>query len=244
MLKNMADIGLVQRLFLPRNTQHGSGPSVYTLARKGRNYLLALGIDVPARYRPGEENDHSYLFMSHTIALNDFLIAAELLARQSPALSIESMLHDRTLKQKPMYVPDEEGRKLAVVMDGWLNLRLPNTQHMCLGLEIDMGTVEQKKWRRKARSLVACTHGQYQEAFGTSSLTVAVLATPGPKRMSDLLHWTELELAELPDKDEAADLFRFASVDPAAVPPEDVLLAPYWYRPFQKHPVPLLEGID
>jgi hypothetical protein len=181
--------------------------------------------------------------MSHTIALNDFLIASELFARQSPALSIEAMLHERTLRQTPMYVPDEEGRKVAVVMDGWINLRLPNSQHMCLGLELDMATVEQKNWRRKARNLLACTHGQYQEAFGTSSLTVAVLATPGHKRMLDLLHWTELELADLPDKDEAADLFRFASVNPVAVPLEDVFLAPCWYRCFQKQPVPLLEEV-
>src|SRR5438552_3253113 len=53
-LKALADAELVLTLFLPRPTQRGSAPSIFTLARKGLNYLDACGIDVDARFHPSE----------------------------------------------------------------------------------------------------------------------------------------------------------------------------------------------
>jgi len=43
LLKEIADDGYVQRLFLPRPTPHGRVPAVYTLDRLGRTHLEALG---------------------------------------------------------------------------------------------------------------------------------------------------------------------------------------------------------
>lgn len=241
-LKRLVDTGFCQRIFLPRPAQYGSAPSVYTLARRGLNYLRALGLEVPARYHPSEERGHSYLFLSHTLALNDTLIALALLGRRSPQIAVETMLHERALRRQPLYVEDGAGHRLAVVLDAWLDLRLNGSRRMCLGLEVDLGTEEQGRWRRKVRGLVACSHGPYQERFGTSSLTLAVLATPGEKRRSDLLRWTELELADLPEKEDAADLFRFACL-PEATPaaPEDLFCSPCWYRPFSSYATPLID---
>jgi hypothetical protein len=240
-LKLLSDAGLLQRLFLPRTHQYGAAPSVHVLARKGRNYLESLGLDIPYRFRPGEQQERAYLFLNHTLALNNILITIELLPRNHPDITVEAMLHDHTLKATPIYVVDSENRRLAVVLDGWVDLRLPNSQRMCLGLEVDMGTIEERRWRRKVRSLVACSQGPYQKRFGTESLTVAVVATTSDKRLADLVRWTELELQELSDTEYAADLFRFAHIPADSTDPGDAFLSPHWYRPFHRLPAPLLE---
>src|SRR5579862_7893101 len=76
-LRRLCQAGFCARSFLPRPTQHGSAPSVFTLAKKGLNYLESQGEPAIRRFRPSEAVAHSYLFLSHTLALNDFLIAAE-----------------------------------------------------------------------------------------------------------------------------------------------------------------------
>lgn len=242
-LKYLSERGLLQRLFLPRVTQFGSAPSVYRLARKGLNYLKDEGFDVELRYHPSEEREHSYLFLSHTLAVNDVLMALELLCRQFPQIVLNEVLHERVLKRQPVYVEDGERGRIAIIPDSWLDLRLSNSEQMCFTLELDQGTVEQKKWRRKVRGLLAYSKGPYQKTFKTTSLTIAVVATPGEKRLSDLLRWTESELETLGEKKEA-DLFRLSSFEPALTAAEEVFLSPRWYRPFDRQALPLLDGLN
>lgn len=248
-LKRLADAGYCQRLFLARASQYGSTPSVYTLARRGLNHLEEQGLAPARRFRPSEQTQRGYLFMSHTLAVNDFLIAAELLCQHIPQVTLQAMLHEQILKREPVYVQDQDGKKLPVIPDGWLDLRinLPAGRHggsyqVCLSIEVDRGTEEQKKWRRKVQGLLIWSRGPYQERFHTSSLTVAVVATTGSKRMGDLLRWTETELQQPGNQD--ADLFRFTDLSPPEVKPEDLFLNPHWYRPFGAQAMPLLEGVS
>src|SRR5215203_4858165 len=56
--KTLAEKKYLQRLTLPKRTQGGGVPYVYTLARKGRQYLSTQdadsGVKVKSRYRPSE----------------------------------------------------------------------------------------------------------------------------------------------------------------------------------------------
>src|SRR4051794_15193287 len=60
-LKQLADAGYLQRLFLPRPSRTGSAPLVYTLARAGMNALRAVGQPIERRYRPAEARETGYL---------------------------------------------------------------------------------------------------------------------------------------------------------------------------------------
>ena len=105
-----------------------------------------------------------------------------------------------------------------------------------------MGTEEQKKWRHKVRALLAFADGPYQEAFGTTSLTIAVVVTAGAKRLDDLLRWTEAELQTL-GEEQNAGLFLFVACSPSQVAPEDLFFRPCWYQPFgQQNALALFEG--
>lgn len=239
-MKRLTDVGLCQRLWLPRPAQHGSAPSVYTLGRKGLNRLKSLGVDVNWRYRPSEQREHSYLFLAHTLAVNDVLIAAELLCREQPRFAFGGMRHERDLKRQPVYVECGGGRHTAVVPDAWLDLRVDGSYQVCLVLELDRGTEEQKAWRRKVQGILAYANGPYQEFFETRSLTVAVITTSGDKRLLDLIRWTEGEMAAM-HEERQGDLFVFTSLRPESAEPAEVFLAPRWYQPFGKRPVALLD---
>src|SRR5438105_917527 len=53
-LKRLGAANYCQRLFLPRPSQFGSAPSVYTLSSKGLRYLRKSGRALNRRYRPSE----------------------------------------------------------------------------------------------------------------------------------------------------------------------------------------------
>lgn len=239
-MKQLTDAGLCQRLWLPRPSARGSAPSVYTLARAGLNHVIALGLDVDRRFRPSEHREHSYLFLAHTLALNDVLIAAELLCRHSSRVTIAGLVHERDLKRQPVYVEADDGRQLAVIPDAWLDMRVDSAYQVCLVIELDRGTEEQKAWRRKIRGLFAYAAGPYQEAFGTKSLTIAVLTTAGDKRLIELIRWTEHEIAAMKGKHQG-DLFVFTSLAAEPIEPGDLFLAPRWHLPFGDHRVALLD---
>lgn len=245
LLKELADDGYCQRLFLPRPSPHGRVPAVYTLGRAGRVHLATLGIDVPARLRPSEETKHAYLFLDHTLAVNDALISMALLARRVPAITIRQMRHERDLRRTPIAVVTPDGKRASVIPDGWLDLRVAMPDGLyrsCIALEVDRGTTEQRAFRRKVARWVAATGGPYQSVFGTDLLTVAIVATPGEGRAEQLLRWIAAELTALHRAD-AADLFRVTSVDAAAVDPATVYCGPVWCRCDRETPVPLIEGI-
>lgn len=243
-LKQLTDAGLLQRIWLPRPAAHGSAPSVYTLARKGLNYLAGVGIDVDRRrYRPSEQREHAYLFLEHTLAVNDVLMSAELLSRVQPEYTLARMLHERDLKRRPVQVQDDDGRMIAVVPDGWLDLRVKAAYQVCLALELDRGTEEQKVWRRKIRGLLAYANGPYQDSFQTKSLTIAVVATSGDKRLLQLLRWTESELTARHEQGQG-DLFVFTAIRPNAADLADLFFSRRWYQPFGDQPIALLDPVS
>ena len=243
-LKQLTDSGLLQRIWLPRLSPHGSAPSVYTLARKGLNYLASVGIDIDRRrYRPSEQREFTYLFLGHTLAVNDVLISAELLCRARPEFRLAQMLHERDLKRRPVRAEDDDGRAIAVVPDGWLDLRVNGAYQVCLALELDRGTEEQKVWRRKVRGLLAYANGPYQDAFQTRSLTIAVVATSGDARLLQLLRWTESELAAMKEEGRG-DLFVFTGLRAELVGLTDLFCSRRWRQPFGEQSIALLDPLQ
>ena len=238
-LKGLADAGYLQRIVIP--SRLGNGPVVYTLARKGMKFLAEAGFSVPTRARPKDTQQQSYLFFSHTLAVNDVLISTELLSRSYPgSIELRQLLPELELKRNPVAVDDGAGGKLTIIPDAYIDLVLAGTERMCLALELDRGTEEQKKSRKKVRGLVAFAQGPYQQAYGTDALTVCVVATPGQPRLRQLYEWTVAELTAIGQQGEA-DLFRFTTFNPATLPPEQLFFGAGWFIPYSTKPVPLID---
>ncbi|MDQ2784758.1 MAG: replication-relaxation family protein [Chloroflexota bacterium] len=240
--KQLADAGYVLAVPLGRPTPHGSGPLVYSLDRRGRAYLNALGVDAPARLRQSEERSRSSPHLRHSLAVVDVLILCDLLCRQDPRVSISRMVGERELKARPVVVTLPGGATRGVALDAWLDLRLrcaEIVEQRCLGFEVDGGTEWQVAWRRKVAALVAFERGAYGEAFGVESLTIVVVA-PDEARRRQLCSWTEHELAEqgaLPN----ADLWRFGSMPRDLADAVAFFRSPRWATPRQNGLAPLIE---
>jgi hypothetical protein len=239
-LKRLTDRCALQCVFLPRPTRTGSAPLVYTLARAGLTMLSEWGRPVNRRYRPAEVRETSYLYLTHTLALNDVLIALALLSRRDARVVIAGLRHERELKLAPVRVTLRDGASAGVIPDAWVDLRLDRRFQECYAIELDRGTTEQKAWRRKVAALVAYADGPYQQAFGVASLTIAVVATAGDERRDELARWTASELRVLGCSD-AARLFLFTGVAVAQTDPDVVFRAAVWRTPFDDRLEPLLD---
>src|SRR5450759_194246 len=68
LVKKLTDKGYLLADCVP--TKKAKSPYYYVLARKGRQYCEALGLDIRAYFRPSSEKDFGSSFLNHTISLN------------------------------------------------------------------------------------------------------------------------------------------------------------------------------
>lgn len=267
LLAALAENDYAMHLYLPRPTPTGSVPKIYTLARRGINYLKKQGYDVPTRFHPSEQEEKSYLFLRHTLAVNDFLIAASKLEKEFPAIHLSEVRHERVLKrEEPIQVSYElltaEGKPvldkddkplietMRLIPDAFVDMRIEQpdinkTYRYCLLLELDRATIEEKNFRKKIRGLLAfIKSGQCINHFGTKFPTIAfVNAVGGIKRRERMKHWTETELKKSKEPHFWTELFMFTDLkENEAIVPETMFFSPVWYTPFQKKPTVLLSA--
>jgi len=203
-------------------------PYVYCLGIRGIRYLRSLGFDLPA-FHPSEHTRHNSLFLTHTLAVNDFLIAASTLPATNPDITVHNIKHDLTLKRTAQ----------LVIPDGWIDFRIRAHTQICIWLEMDMGTMDQKPMRKKVSALTDYATNGYATVFGTPSLTIA-FATPTEHRMQTLHTWIQQELTDT-QSEHCADLFRILRIPDKTLCPEQVFLSPLCLRPFDTDLLPLIE---
>src|SRR3954467_301361 len=127
--RKLIDAGYVLRLGCLPVPSRGSSPYVYTLARKGREYLKSLGKTVEDYYRPAEERRavENRPFMLHRLATIDVLIAFERLCQGNEQVQCLQMLTERELRRDAVLVdvpaapksPSGSPRRVAVIPDAW-----------------------------------------------------------------------------------------------------------------------------
>lgn len=238
-LKELSDTGYLFRLKMP-SSQDGVKPYVYTLGRKGIRYLKTVaGYSEFARFRPSEEREHSYLFLAHTLGVNELLLAAKQLPQQYPEYVLADFLHERVLKRMPVAVRTAEGETMGIVPDLWVDFHLRGTDRASIVVEYDRGTVEQRQWRKKIRGLIAFADGPYTQAYGSESLTIAIVTTAGGHRAEVIRQWIEQEL-EKAKRYHDKDLFLVLALMPGEIDPEVFFLSPVWVHPFDSQGVSLL----
>jgi hypothetical protein len=228
---------------LPRVSSYGRNPLVYSLSTKGVNHIQALGYPVLTKLTPAEQ-ERGFLFLEHTLRLNDVLIAAGLLEKQVAGIACADMRHERVLKHHPTRV-QVDGKSVAVIPDAWLDFRLSPPfskayEQVAICLELDRATEDVWKVRAKIRNYVAFAGGAYQAAFGTSALTIAFVATSGgDRRVQQIKTWTREELTRL-NALSFADLFLFTSLDTDVVDGVRLFTAPV-FQSLSSSSVALLE---
>lgn len=255
-------------------TARGRRPIIYSTATKGLQYVKSQGFDVPTRFRPNEIRDleNNLPFLNHTLAVNDFLIAARNLEKHYPQITLHEARHERFLKQDPDKYPvpiyDEEGKLIreevaTLIPDGFLDFHIRDEEQKkiyrcCILLELDRGKVEAKQFKRKIRKLVAFVKsGMYTRKYKSRKVTIAFATTAGETRVGKMQDWTRSELAKTKEPPEISQMFVFTAlphlIDPETneevealnLDPETLFLSPVWVVPFQKTRPPItLLGAD
>jgi DNA-binding PadR family transcriptional regulator len=249
-----------------RNYLHTSfdGPAmrVHTFTQAGRTQLVDLGLtDLP-------KNHHGRILrestLDHTLAVNDALIAGELLSRKVPGIELLGLKTDEQTHMRQTKVPLPDGRQIELVPDGWEHLAIGADQ-VAWCLEVDRATeTDARKWKNKIRGYISFASGNpspYERAFfgderpfseGEERRPIRVLVMVNPKnfheaptpqhRLNILKAWTEQELADL-GKRNWASLFAFTPLSPVDTDPREFFGSPVWEAPFQQEKVPIVEGI-
>ncbi len=224
-LKTLTEAKFLQRL----DRETINVPYIYCLGIRGVRYLTSLGVDIPL-FHPSEHTRHKPQFMNHTLAVNDFLIAASLLPCYSSEVEVHEIRHDLTLKRTSQ----------PVIPDGWIDFRIREHTQVCIWLEMDMGTMDQKPFRKKVAALIEYAQSAYAKVFGTPSLTIAFATPKGYHRMQSMHTWIQQELTTQLAA-QSADVFRLLYISEKQVCPEQMFLSPICMRPFNTDLFPLIE---
>lgn len=136
--------------------KRGQPERVWGLSKaRGWPYVEAMGISAPVRWNEDELVLVSAEHMRHTLAINDVLIALELLHATHTDIELVEYYHERTMR----------GMGLGVIPDAWARIRTPQGTYGLL-LEIDRATEKQEQIRQKVHRLVALIDsGTYGRVF-------------------------------------------------------------------------------
>jgi DNA-binding PadR family transcriptional regulator len=254
-LKRLTDAGFLQKGYLPRPGSQGRARALYELSRRGLHYLEEQGIDTSLRARPSKRPYHAAAFDLHTLAVNDVLIAARLLEKQTTQVQVAVIRHERDLKKTAsvQITTDTEraDKRVYVVPDGWIDFRTPSGGQYPIWLELDRGTEGVKKIKQKVRSIVAYyTQGHYERHFHTKKLRCVAFvvdhtALPGKnaasQRVAQLTRWIGEELKEQGKSSWHKTFAVGVLADPPDGDPRGLFCAPVFQSPGVPSPISLLD---
>ena len=229
--------GYLASLILPTNKK-GYFPKIYYLASGGIDYLRTQGFDVTHRFHATEQKEKQYLFLKHTLAVNDVLIAAKLVAKQYPQISLYEFRHERELKRDPekftitLYKETEDETQEPVVWkqeefyfvpDAFLDFHIEQekkTYRAEILLELDRDTTERRRFQEKIGGILTYIKAErFVKRYKARKITVAFVTTGGQKRVEKMRNWTRNELAKTHDTWDYGYTFVFTAlphkIDPA-----------------------------
>ncbi len=236
-LAHLEQQGYIAAIYLP-TTRKGNFPKVFYLASPGLDYLRAQGRDVPKRYHSTEQKEKQYLFLKHTLAVNDVLIAAKLVETQVPQVTLSEFRHERELKRDPekftitLYKETESNMEEATVWkqedfyfvpDGFLDFRIEQetkTLRAAMLLELDRDTTERRRFQEKIRGILTYIKSErHVKRYKARKITVAFVTTGRQKRVEKMREWTRNELAKTHDTWSYGYTFVFTTL-PHKIDPE------------------------
>jgi hypothetical protein len=234
-----------RRLVLALPSRVVTLPRVYTPTTKGYTYVAQRGVQQARRVRPVDEREkaQNLLFLQHTLAVNDVLIVARLLAHTHPNIVLTRMYTERELRRK-IYV--EIPSKILIEPDGSCEFSITETWHEnpqtwddFFHIEVYRHVPQQARFKQKIQGYVVYAEtGQHEALFHTPALSVAVFAATEQIAML-LKKWTE-EVLHVMQQPEQGERFFFRCINTATASPEEMFFSPVWQKAFSDVNAPLL----
>ncbi len=219
-LKRFVDLDYLLRDTPLSDKSAGGVAYVYWLASKGRSFLeKEVEADFSAWRFPSEMREFvKSSHLRHCLGVNDFLICAKHLPSLYPAITIQTVLHDLTLKREMPGAP--------AIPDGLI--KFASGEAPCLWLEYDRKTEKEEAFKEKIKRIVTLMEQGFSEWFETplEQFNWAVATPFGDQRARQLRQWCEQELTVL-RQTHRAPVFLFAAL-PQDLDPTVVFLSPLW----------------
>jgi hypothetical protein len=224
-------------------------PRVYTLTAKGYAAIKEMGIPQVKRVRPAEERKkaHNLMFLQHTLAVTDVLIATRLLSQTHPDIVLARIYTERQLRRKiAVTLPARAGeqpihrRTIFIEPDASCDFFIQGTWQDFFHIEV-YRNLPPAEWRFKQKIAGYVTYansGQHEALFHTPALSIAIFATT-EQMAATLKRWTEEILTEL-GRPEQGGRFFFCILDTATASPQEMYLSPVWEQAFGTAKTPLL----
>src|SRR5918999_2127535 len=245
LLKSLGDAGLAVSL----GGRGTSLPRVYTPTGTGYTVAsVAQGLRQAKRVRRTEEaaKAENIYFLQHTIAVTDILIAATLLSQSVPDITLQRMYLERELKRKiylefPVVIGNGKTarRTSCLEPDAAVDFVIQDKWQEFFHIEKYRNHLWEYRFKQKIHTYAAyAASAIHQELFATPALSTAVFCASS-QLAGTLKRWTE-EVLQEGQQPELGERFFFTSVNPAAVSPEELYLAPVWEQAFSTTKTPLL----
>jgi len=266
-MKELANNKYLQRVYAYRNSPSGSTPGIFYLANEGIRYLEEDDIEVfEHRARLSRNKQRKPKPSIHTLAVNDFLIAARLLEKDYPDLHLIEFRHEWEFKRSPIPVRPlrirgdvlkEEAMHLCP--DAWLYFRKGvRRKRVCVFLEVDLNTenarqikrkiaayreLVRKRWNKEEKRFVSV----YETLFSDTAVLIA-FPTTSERQRETLREWARSELKATKEPGWLCELFVFAAIphkldektgqplDSLCIEHNHVYFDRIWYTPFGKAP--------
>jgi hypothetical protein len=214
--------GYLERLHPAVVAGSGSSPIVYCLDRRGGRLVAAeRGIELSEVLCRKRQRERAFLFLQHTLAVNDFRIATMLASRQRGD-RIVRWLDERALCQHAAMdglrqIASSIGKGGGILPDAYFTLQLDGKK-ACFFLELDRGHTEGRRIRRKVAIYWRYFDSRlYERQFKAKSLRVLTVTT-SDQRLANMKRWAEAE--------GGSELFWFTTQ--RLVHPTTVLRGPIW----------------
>ncbi len=194
---------------------------------------------MPSSWRADRAVNQHWLFVEHTLELNDMLISALLVSRDAPSIRLHRFEHERSLKRHPYratWQTSGQSHTFTVIPDAFLDFYIQaanGVRRMPVLLEHDRGTEEQYYFRRRIRAYIMLLKtGSYQQMFHANAVTIAFTTFQSMQRLGQLRAWTRAELEQTGESPSLGALFRFAAFT-RPLHPRAVWLGPHWSSPYE-----------
>ncbi len=224
--KKLVDYNYAKYVLLPPlDKSAGGNTKVHTLTKTGIAYLAEYGIE------SYENKIEHYENLAHALGITDLLISACLLCKPGGRFHLIDALHERVLNQR--LAPYRN----SAIPDAYMNIQIADHTEPIFA-EIDKGTQSEAQWSKKVLGLITAAMHPYQEAFGITQLTFAVLTTRKGDRLQRLREWTYKTMQQQ-NLLAYQDAFLFTDVPPDS-DPHVLFTEPVWYVMYENAPVRLL----
>ncbi len=188
--------GYLDRLLMPVVLGEGRAPYIYVLDELGADLVAyELGVDrALIQWRP-QNNQIGHPFVNHSLAVNDFRVAVNLLS-QSGHFLIKQWIGEAEFRTRVLQsrVPFRMrgARVIRNYPDGYFSL-IPSQdkQEAHFFLEMDQGTMSNKKWQDKVQAYREFrSRGLSEIHFGTRNFRLLTVTT-NDRRLQNLKRATE-----------------------------------------------------